>query len=256
MRKDIIVHESPKSPVSEAVRLLRTNLTFLCKNSKNQVFLFTSAAPGDGKSWTSANLAIAYAQSDKKVLIIDADLRKGRLHKIFGKLNKKGLSDYLLAVSNIDDLKEQTSVLQNVILKTEVPNLHMMTSGTVPPNPSELLSTDRIDDMLEIVKQNYDVIIFDMPPVSIVTDSLVICKKVDYTVLVAAAERTKRDVILNAKKSIEQVGGKIAGVVLNRVPMEKRKEYTKYYSHYSSDNAPTLRSEASGVKPRRNSKNS
>ena len=109
-----------------------------------------------------------------------------------------------------------------------------MPSGTVPPNPAELLETSKIDDLIEIAKTQFDVIIFDMPPVSIVADSLLLCKKVDYTVLVAAAEKTKKDMILNAKNSIEQVGGKIAGVVLNRMPMIKRKGYSKYYSHYDS----------------------
>ncbi len=235
MRKDIIVHESPKSPISEAVRLLRTNISFMCKNRGNQVLLVTSAAPGDGKSWVAANLAIAYAQTNKKVLLIDSDLRKGRQHKIFGKFNSNGFSDYLVSVDQVDDLELQTSVLMKTITTTDVPGLFLITSGTIPPNPSELLGTERIDNLIEIVKQKFDIVIFDMPPVSIVADSLVICKKVDYTILVIAAEKTNKDMALNAKKSIQQVGGKIAGIVLNRMPVEKRKEYTKYYTHYSDE---------------------
>lgn len=234
MRKEIIVHESPKAPISESVRLLRTNLTFLAGRKKNQTILITSAAPGDGKSWVTANLAIAYAQSNKKVLLVDADLRKGRQHKIFEKYNSIGFSDYLQSVEDIeDDLELQAEVLMKSINVTKVPNLFLITSGTVPPNPSELLLTSNFDNFLTIVKQNFDVIIFDVPPVSIVADSLVICKKVDHVVLVSAVGQTKKNMLLDAKNSIQKVGGKLAGVVVNKMPMSKRKDYVKYYAHYS-----------------------
>jgi len=234
MRKEIIVHESPKSPVSESVRLLRTNLAFLNGRKKNQVILMTSAAPGDGKSWVTANLAIAYAQANKKVLLVDCDLRKGRQHKIFEKYNTVGFSDYLQGVNEIeDDLELQAEVLMKSINVTKVPNLFLITSGTVPPNPSELLDTPNFDNFLSIVKQNFDVIIIDTPPVSIVADSLVICKKVDHVVLVCAAYQTKKNMLLETKRTIQKVGGKVAGVVVNKMPNAKRKDYVKYYSHYS-----------------------
>lgn len=234
MRKEIIVHESPKAPISEAVRLLRTNLTFLGGRKKNQTLLLTSAAPGDGKSWVTANLAIAYAQANKKVLLVDADLRKGRQHKIFEKYNTVGFSDYLQSACDIeDDLELQAEILMKSINVTKVPNLFLITSGTVPPNPAELLDTQSFDNFLTIVKQNFDVIIFDMPPVSIVADSLVICKKVDFCVLVSAVNQTKKNMLVDAKNAIVNVGGKIAGVVVNKMPMSKRKDYVKYYSHYS-----------------------
>ncbi len=240
MRREIIVHDLPKSPISEAVRLLRTNLTFLSSGKKNQVLLVTSAAPGDGKSWVTANLAIAYAQTNKKVLLIDSDLRKGRQHKIFEKYNTNGFSDYLQSVENIDsDLELQAEVLMKYINTTRVPNLFLITSGTVPPNPSELLGTRSFDDFLKIVKQNFDVIIFDMPPVSIVADSLVICKKVDDVVLVCSVAQTKKNMLLDAKNSIQKCGGRIAGIVVNKMPSSKRKDYVKYYSHYS-DNQMTV----------------
>lgn len=241
MRKDIIVHESPKAPASEAVRLLRTNLSFISQNSDQQVLLVTSAAPGDGKSWVSANIAIAYAQTGKKVLLVDADMRKGRQHKIFGKMNTVGFSDFLNGVHGLEnDLELQAEILQKSILSTEVKGLFLVPSGTVPPNPSELLGSQFVDSFLEIVTQNFDVVIFDGPPVSIVTDSLILCKKVEYVVLVVAAEQTKKDMIVNAKKSIEHVGGNIAGVVLNKMPTQKRKEYNKYYMHYAEDLPATV----------------
>lgn len=237
MGKEIIVHNLPKSPVSESIRLLRTNLEFLCENKKNQVFLFTSAAPGDGKSWVTANLAIAYAQSGKSVLIVDADLRKGRQHKIFSRYNGNGFSNYLstLTDSIVDNAKMHADLLMNSMVKTEVENLYLIPSGAVPPNPTELLSSKYLDIFLKIVKANFDIIIFDMPPVSIVADSLVLCKKVDYTVLVASADETKKNMLINAQKAITQVDGKIAGVVFNKMPVSKRKEYVKYYSHYSDE---------------------
>ena len=124
------------------------------------------------------------------------------------------------------------------ISTTKVPNLFLITSGTVPPNPSELLETQNFDNFLSIVKQNFDIIIFDMPPVSIVADSLIICKKVDQVVLVCAVGQTKKNMLLDAKRSIQKVGGKIAGVVLNKMPNAKRKDYVKYYSHYSEGLVP------------------
>lgn len=234
MKKDLIVHQSPKHPVSESVRLLRTNLSFLCRNKKNKVILMTSTAPGEGKSWTAANLAIAFAQSNQKVLLVDADLRKGRQHKIFGRLNSVGFSEYLQNVDLAEgDIEKEAEILMKSIEVTEVPNLFLIPSGPVPFNPSELLETSNIDDFLAIVKNSFDVVIFDAPPVSIVTDALLLCKKVDYVAIVAAVGETKKDMLANTKKSIENVGGKIAGVVLNKMPADKRKEYTKYYSKYS-----------------------
>ena len=235
MGKEIIVHNLPKSPVSESIRLLRTNLEFLCENKQNQIFLFTSAAPGDGKSWVTANLAIAYAQSGKNVLITDADLRKGRQHKIFSRYNGNGFSNYLITLTDsiVDNGPMHADLLMRSMVKTEVNNLYLIPSGVVPPNPTELLSSKYIDIFLKIAKANFDIIIFDMPPVSIVADSLVLCKKVDYTILVASADK---NMLINAQKSIAKVDGKIAGVVFNKMPTSRRKEYVKYYSHYSDEN--------------------
>ncbi|MDD3304280.1 MAG: CpsD/CapB family tyrosine-protein kinase [Clostridia bacterium] len=236
MSKELIVHESPKDPVSESIRLLRTNLTFMCGKKKNQVLLVTSVAPGDGKSWVSANLAVAYAQTGKKVLLVDSDLRKGRLHRIFSRFNTRGFSDFLQStIGEEENLEYQADALMKSITTTEIKNLFLVPCGKVPPNPSELLGCEGMDNFLQIVKQNFDIIIFDTPPVSIVADSLIICKKVDYTILVTASESTKKDMLLEAQKNIQQVGGKIAGVVLNKMPIEKRKDYTKYYSHYAEE---------------------
>lgn len=235
MRKDVIVHDSPKSPISESIRLLRTNLLFLEPDKKSKVFLVTSSMPGEGKSWVSSNLAISFAQANKKVLLIDGDLRKGRQHIIFGKANRNGLSDYLKKAADLEDEELQNELLTKTINKTGVNDLFIITTGTTPPNPSELLDTKSIDILIKAVSESFDIIIFDMPPVSIVADSLVIADKMDFVVLVSAAEKTKKDILLNSKNSIERVGGKIAGVILNMVPADKRKEYARYYSSYSED---------------------
>lgn len=244
MEKDLIVHESPKSPVSESFRMLRTNISYLCDKKPNKVMLITSTMPGEGKSWVASNLGIAFSQTGQKTIVIDADLRKGRLHHVFHRFNKLGLSDYLKEIDygisengNDESLNEeiQNEILMKSITTTGIPNLYLMTSGAVPPNPSELLSSDNADKLIHILKQNFDVIIFDMPPVSIVADSLVLCKKVDYVVMVTAVGETKKDMLQNSKKAIENVGGKIAGIVLNKMPGDKRKEYNKYYAKYEPD---------------------
>ncbi|MEG2348491.1 MAG: CpsD/CapB family tyrosine-protein kinase [Clostridia bacterium] len=236
MRKDIIVHEFPKNPVSEAIRLLRTNLTYMTQGKNSNVFLVVSTMPGEGKSWISANLGIAYAQANKKVLIIDADLRKGRQHKIFGRYNTVGFSDYLQSCSSLsDDIELHDEILMKSITTTEVSNLFLMPSGPTPYNPSELLGISNMKILLETLKANFDIILFDAPPISIVADGLILSKFVDSTIIVASVGETKKDMLANTKKSLENVGAKIAGVVLNKMPNDKRKEYTKYYAHYSDE---------------------
>lgn len=233
MNNEIIVQHSPKAPISEAVRLLRTNLSFITSALKNKLFLVTSSIPGEGKSWITSNLAVAFAQSNKKVLIIDTDLRKGKQHKNFGVENEIGFSNFLIEIydKKIIDDKDLESFKSKVV-KTNIDNVYLLPAGPTPQNPSELLQVSNVKYVLSKIKLDYDVVLLDTPPVSIVTDSLILCNKVDNVVLVAAAEQTKLSLLVNAKKSIENVNGKIAGVVLNKMPLERRKEYTKYYSHY------------------------
>ena len=233
--REIIVHDQPKSPVSESFRLFRTNLLYLFNDEKGKVLNITSVAQGDGKSFVTANLGIAFAQFGLKVLIVDADLRKGRQHKIFNKLNKTGLSDYLRGLTSKKkaDQNREKDEFMNLVLKTEIDNLFLMPSGPVPYNPSELLGNASLDTFLKVARENFDVILFDTPPVSILADSLVICKKVDYVLLVSAAQKTKKDMLVNVKRSIESVGGKIAGVVLNQISMDKNQELYQSYEKYT-----------------------
>ena len=235
MRKEIITQSDPKSPISEVFRALRTNLQFMNKASNCQTILITSTVQSEGKSWTSANLATTFAQTGTKTLIIDADMRKPRQHKIFQISNIPGLSNYL---SGINDMgrKQNLSVL-DCIKKTGIENLYLLPSGNIPPNPSELLMSDRTLELLEEVKNNFDVVIFDGAPCLLVTDSTIISRIVDSTVLVTSYKYTKIDDLKEATKRIKRVGGNIAGVILNRVEISNKKYESKYY--YASTNVPS-----------------
>ncbi len=175
INNELIVERNPRSSVAEALRIIRTNLQFSSADKKVQIILVTSSVPGEGKSFTSANLATAFAQNGSKVLLIDCDLRKGRLHRLFNITNDKGLSNLLLG-----------DVEKEYIKKTFIHNLHLLTSGVVPPNPSELLDSNKNKNLLEILRSDYDYIICDGTPVGGLTDSVVMAKNVDKTVVVCA----------------------------------------------------------------------
>lgn len=239
---ELIVHEDPKSPISEKLRTLRTNILFSAVDDDIKTILVTSAVPGDGKSYVSSNLAIAFAQAGNKVLLIDADLRKGRQHKVFKLDNNFGISNHLLEygrkfnISNEEMDEYEKELLKqrraNKFKETETKNLLVMTSGSIPPNPSELLSSNKMLKFVESVKKRFDIVIFDGPPVNIVTDSLILTRLVDTTLLVAAVKNTQMKQLENAKKSIENVGGKISGIVINKLPVTNGKQYEEYYEYY------------------------
>lgn len=234
-KSEIIVNDFPRSPVSESFRLFRTNLLYLFENDESKVICLTSSDSNEGKSWVTANLAISCAQYGKKVLIIDADLRKGRQHRIFKKSNRTGLSDLLKNLRG--NLKEEDAqkIEEELTLKiqdTEVSNVYLLSSGPVPFNPSELLGTANIEFLLKLLKNEFDLIIIDTPPASIITDALLFANKVDYMFIVASSRKTKKEALVNTKKAIESVGGKIPGIILNQISTERRKEYTKSYQKY------------------------
>ena len=234
-KSEIIVNDFPRSPVSEAFRLFRTNLLYLFENLESKTICLTSSDAGEGKSWVSANLAISCAQYGKKVLIVDADLRKGRQHRIFRKSNRTGLSDLLKDLrGNLkeDDVQKIEEELTLKIQDTEAQNVYLLPSGPVPFNPSELLGTANIDFLLDLLKKEFDLIIIDTPPASIITDALLFATKVDYMFLVASSRKTKKETLLNTKKAIEAVGGKIPGIILNQISTDRRKEYAKSYQKY------------------------
>lgn len=228
MRNEIIVLENPKSPEAEMFRNLRTNIQFMNADNDKKVILVTSTTPGEGKSYITANLATAFAQIDKKVLIIDIDMRKGRQYSLFNLNPRPGLSNFLSGVVDQDFTGEKGNI-ENYIQETHVDNLYMIAAGSVPPNPSELLVSSKMSGMIEKLKKQFDVILFDAPPTLIVADALIIARLVDFSILVAAQNTTRMEDLSKAKAAIENVGGKVAGVVLNKVQITTKRYENSYY---------------------------
>ena len=226
MKKEVIVHQDPKSPISEIFRTLRTNIQFMNTKGKLKTILLTSTLPGEGKSWVSSNLAVTFAQAGKKVVIIDADMRKGRQYSIFGLSPRPGLSNYL---SGIDANEDEELNLLNYIQKTPVDNLYLIAAGNIPPNPSELLISPQMVDLLEQLKEVCDIVIIDGTPSQLVTDSLILTRIVDSTVIVTASKQTKKEDLKRIIGNIQNVGGKIAGVVVNKIPISAKKYEQSYY---------------------------
>lgn len=227
MRKELIVHQDPKSPISETFRTLRTNIQFMNTKGKLRSLLVTSTLPAEGKSWVSSNLAVTFAQAGRRVVLIDADMRKGRQYSIFGVSPRPGLSNYL---SGVDDVgKELTEDPTSFIQETGIENLFVIAAGNVPPNPAELLITERMVNLLEQLKERFDIVIIDGTPSQLVTDSLILTRLVDTTLIVTASKQTKKEDLKRIIKNIENVGGKIAGVVVNKMPISTKKYEQAYY---------------------------
>ena len=225
MKNELITFVSPKTQISEVFRTLRTNIQFMNVDGKLKSLLVTSTVPGEGKSWVSANLAITFAQAGKRVLIVDADMRKGRQHDLFELKNTKGLSNYLIMTTKESSLDSIGEYIQNTL----VDNLYVMTAGMVPPNPSELLTSQKMVDLIKYLEKIFDIVIFDGTPSTIVTDAIILSKFVNTTLIVAGHKITKTDDLNQVKRNITNVGGKIAGVVLNKMPTVRRKSKNGYY---------------------------
>ena len=241
MKKELIVQRSPKSPIAEVFRTLRTNIQFMNSQKSLKTLLITSTMPGEGKSWVSSNLAITFAQAGKKVVIVDADMRKGRLHKLFQTDIVPGLSNYLSGIDESGKV-EQADILKYV-RQTEVENLYLIPAGNVPPNPSELLASELTDSMLERLKEVFDIVILDGTPSLLVTDSIILSRIVDTTIIVTSHKFTKKDGLQKVKKAIENVGGKIAGVVINKIPVNVAKYESTYYYSSTAMNSTGSRQE-------------
>ncbi len=222
---ELIVNEQPKDPISECFKTFRTNIMFSTKNKELKTILVTSSSMGEGKSFVSSNLAVTFAQSGKRVILIDTDMRKGRIHKIFNIANKHGLSNCLSDIGENGELVNINWYIQ----KSKIPNLHVMTSGIVPPNPSELLSSPNMKKFLEALKTQYDIIICDGTPCMLVSDSIALSKIVDSTIIVTANKTTKIDSLIKVKKSIEIVGGNISGAIINKMEISSKEYKNSYY---------------------------
>ena len=223
MKNELIVKENPKSSVAETLRIVRTNILFSAIDEKLKTILITSSLPGEGKSFISANLAVTFALNNHKVLLIDCDMRKGRIHKIFNLENDIGFSNLL-----IDDINAD---LKRYIKKTEYDNLSIITMGSIPPNPSELLSSARCKVVLSMLKNKFDYIIFDGTPVNGLTDSIIMSTLVDKVVIVSSLGDTNVDALKNCKQALVNVDASIAGVIANKVPTDNN----NYYSYYGDN---------------------
>jgi capsular exopolysaccharide synthesis family protein len=218
----LVTLNQPRSPQAEAYRGIRTNLQYSSIDRPLRSLLITSANPQEGKSLTAINLAIAFAQSGQRVILVDADMRRPCQHKILSLPNKAGLTSMLL------DSNEQVSdVLQSVAVE----NLRVVTSGPLPPNPAEMLGSKRMEHLIESLQREADLVIFDSPPVLAVTDSIVLGTRVDGVLLVVEAGRTRYIQVRRSKEALTKVGAQLLGVVLNQV--EVRSE--NYYSYYEDD---------------------
>lgn len=209
---DLVVHRNPKSPVAESCRAIRTNILFAATDQSLKTIAVTSPGPKEGKTTTAVSLAIAMAQAGQRVVIVDTDMRRPRLHRIFGVPGSEGITSVLLG----------SGQLAEVIKSTEVPDLFVLPCGPVPPNPAELCQSDRFRSLLDELSQRFDRVILDSPPVMVVTDAVVLSTLVDGTLLVARTGQTTRGGLRETARQLRDVNGRILGCVLNDMDLEKR----------------------------------
>lgn len=212
---NLIAQTNPKSPITEQYRLIRTNIQFSSVDKEIKTIVVTSAEPNDGKSTTASNLAIVLAQEEKKVLLVDADLRKPSIHYAFNLSNIHGLTSVLTKKMN----------LRKTILNSNVSNLDILTSGPIPPNPSELLNSKAIETAIGELKEIYDYIILDTPPVLVVPDSQIVANKCDGVIMVIASGKTNKQSAVKAKELLEKANTALLGVVLNGMESDTSNYY-------------------------------
>ena len=200
-----VVEDDPRSIIAESYKTLRTNIQYSSFDKKIKSIVITSSGAGEGKSMTACNLALSFAQESKKVILIDCDLRRPSIHKKFKISNLLGLSDIL-----VESLKKE-----DVIYKYNE-NLSIITSGHIPPNPSEMLGSNQISNLIENLKESYDIVMLDSAPLRAVTDAQLLSIKTDGTILVVEAEKTKKEDIIYAKELLAKVDANILGLVLNK----------------------------------------
>ncbi|MBR4618644.1 MAG: CpsD/CapB family tyrosine-protein kinase [Bacilli bacterium] len=230
--KDLIVNKNPKSMFSEAIKTIRTNLAFSSLGDEMTVILNTSPEAGDGKSFISANLALAYADEGKKVLLIDCDLRKGRQHEIFN-IDNSIMHGYSNLILNYN----KNTKLEEYIVKTENKKVFVIPTGPMPPNPVELLNSENNKELLESLRKDYDIIILDCPPVIGLSDTLVLTKYSDANIVIVSNKKTKLENLQRTQKAFEQIGSKITGVIVNKATPKDSGYYGYYYndSYYAEE---------------------
>jgi capsular exopolysaccharide synthesis family protein len=218
-----VVENNPKSLEAEAYRKLRTNIQYSSVDKEIKIILVTSACPMEGKSTVSGNLALSFAQNGKRVIIIDCDLRKPSLHKKFNISNLCGFSEVMIGKETLD----------NAIQKYKS-NFHILPSGKRPPNPAEMISSTTMSNLLEELKEQYDIVVIDSPPLEAVTDGQVLSTKVDGTIIVIKFGESKIESVKEAKNLLNKVGANIIGLVINQVS-NSRKKYNYYYGTDEKD---------------------
>lgn len=217
-KRKLIAKLNPKSPISEQYKTIRTNIQFASADDELRSFMVTSASPGEGKSTTAANLAIVFAQQGKRVLLVDSDLRKPTMHYTFRVTNTVGLTNVLT---------RQASLVE-AVQATDVEKLDLLSSGPIPPNPAELLSSRMMEQMLAEAYKQYDLVIFDSPPVLAVTDAQVLANQCQGTVLVVKSGVTELENALKAKELLQAAKAKLLGAVLNNKALKS----SSYYYYY------------------------
>lgn len=219
-KRKLITILDPKSPISEQYRTIRTNIQFSSVDQEFKSIMVTSSAPGEGKSTTVSNLAVVLAQQGKKVLLIDADLRKPTVHYTFNATNTYGFTSVLT---------KQMTIFQ-AAKETKIDNLMILTSGPIPPNPAELLASKSMEQFFEEAYREYDVLLFDTPPALAVADAQILANRCDGTILVVYSGKTEKDMVVKAKELLQSAQGKLLGVVLNHKDIKA----SNYYYYYGS----------------------
>jgi capsular exopolysaccharide synthesis family protein len=249
---DLVTHNEPKSQAAESFRALRTNLQFLRLEVKGKLFLITSSFVQEGKTLNAVNLALSMAQAGNKVLLVDADLRKPNIHRVFGLQRTPGVTDCVLGnyswrevVGAISDVMLGDFEIEDILKTPGMDNLHFVTAGAKPPNPTEILSSERFREFLREAKQTYDFIFVDAPPILPVADATEIAPWMDGVLLVYTVGRIGRGVLKRAKSNLDHVEAKVLGVILNNVKPEVGPDYFQYHSYYyygpDTSSSPSIR---------------
>ena len=227
-----ITNLPPRSPIIESYRAIRSNIRYASLNGNIgavKTILITSSLPGEGKSLTATNLAITFARSGVKTALVDCDLHRSKIHYMFNIDKSPGVSEFLTDQVEGETIEEKVS---KILKPVDVENLYVIPSGKLPPNPGDLLASDKIDKLIEYLKSKFEMVIFDSPPLGVVSDTSVLATKIDATILIVRAGHTKRPVVAQAKEMLEHLGANVFGTVINELDVKSRR-YSDYYYYYS-----------------------